>query len=146
MANYVITIGRTYTFAASHRIQGHPKCGRMHGHDYVVWVKVASSALTQGMVLDFADLDRYIKPILDQMDHKYLLAQNQSTEGLKIEEIYPVPIATSTAELLAMYLFTQIDHLLPAGRELLEVQVWENPRSYATYSKSAAYNMNAPTY
>lgn len=69
-------IFREFTFEAAHRLphvpEGH-KCARLHGHSYRVQVHVAGEVDQQaGWVMDFADIKRAFRPILDQLDHHYL--------------------------------------------------------------------------
>jgi 6-pyruvoyltetrahydropterin/6-carboxytetrahydropterin synthase len=55
-------------FAAAHVIQGHPKCGRMHGHNYQLLAKVYGSSEEW---LDFEDIKRKVDQFVDeQYDHK----------------------------------------------------------------------------
>ena len=58
-----------FKFEAAHRLVGHPKCGALHGHSYLVTVKLSNASLHDGMLVDLdevhEDLDFYIKPELD---------------------------------------------------------------------------------
>ncbi|HLE81832.1 MAG TPA: 6-carboxytetrahydropterin synthase, partial [Dehalococcoidia bacterium] len=42
LAKHTHSITKTYWFSAAHMLVGHPKCGRMHGHNYRVDVTVAA--------------------------------------------------------------------------------------------------------
>jgi len=71
------TISRSYTFCAAHRIEGHPKCGRLHGHNYVVTVQLYGIRDSEtGMVLDYGLLDEVVKPLIDSFDHRYIVSQS----------------------------------------------------------------------
>lgn len=66
-------IQKTFTFEAAHTIPGHPRCGRLHGHSYVVTVVMQGAVHpVTGMVLDFADLKREVSPIISRLDHTFL--------------------------------------------------------------------------
>lgn len=50
---------------------GH-KCGRLHGHTYLLTVTVSGEVNNIGWVVDFADIKEAINPIINQLDHHYL--------------------------------------------------------------------------
>ncbi len=142
------TVSRSYTFAAAHRVQGHPKCGRLHGHNYRVEVHLGASELDgQSMVLDFGDLDRVVKPLVDELDHRYIVSASNLAGGdpyykaaIDCGDVIELDIAATTAECLAEYFHGQIRMLLPlifpyfAGLVYyLRVSVQETERSVATY-------------
>ena len=56
-----------------HRLPGHPRCGVPHGHTYSVEVQV-EGPVVDGMVVDFADLKRSLREVLDPLDHADLNA------------------------------------------------------------------------
>mgnify|MGYP001104887136 CR=1 FL=1 len=62
-------IARLYKreFAAAHIIAGHPRCGRMHGHNYVLLAKVYGQSSEW---LDFEDIKRKVDQFIDERyDH-----------------------------------------------------------------------------
>ena len=70
-------IGRRFTFEAGHHLPNVPsahKCGRKHGHSYVLWVELEGSKdRTLGWLLDFAFIDEIVKTIVVSMlDHREL--------------------------------------------------------------------------
>jgi len=58
-------------FAAAHRLAGSgSKCESLHGHNFGVTVEVAGDHLDDtGMLMDFGDLKKILKEVLDQLDH-----------------------------------------------------------------------------
>jgi len=55
-------------FASAHIIAGHPKCGRLHGHNYTLVVKVYGRS---GEWLDFEDIKRSTDKVIDERyDHQ----------------------------------------------------------------------------
>jgi 6-pyruvoyl tetrahydropterin synthase/QueD family protein len=57
------------TFSAAHCIEGHPKCGEKHGHNYTVSLEVDGSVVKR-MVMDFHDMKGALKGVTDRYDHK----------------------------------------------------------------------------
>ncbi len=51
--------------------EGH-KCGRLHGHTYVLTVSVKGPVREDGFICDFADVKAAIAPLIKQLDHRLL--------------------------------------------------------------------------
>ncbi len=83
----MLLISKTYQFDSAHKL-AHPdwsperngqvygKCARLHGHTYQLTVELTGPPMRDGMILNYFDLDRLIKPWLyDDLtgpDHNYL--------------------------------------------------------------------------
>ena len=68
-----ITVGKEYKFDSAHLIPDHPNCGFLHGHTYNLKVEVTGYVdIWSGMVIDFGDLNKILKPLIKKLDHKYL--------------------------------------------------------------------------
>ena len=67
-------ISKTFSFEASHILPKHPgKCSRLHGHSFKLLVAVQGSINPEtGFVMDYADLSKVVRPIIDDLDHKHL--------------------------------------------------------------------------
>ncbi|RMH44314.1 MAG: 6-carboxytetrahydropterin synthase QueD [Deltaproteobacteria bacterium] len=65
-----------YKFEAAHRLPKVPpdhKCARMHGHSYEVQVTVAGEVDPEfGWLVDFAEIDAVVRPLIAQLDHRVL--------------------------------------------------------------------------
>lgn len=120
-------IAKDFTFAAGHRIVGHPgECARPHGHNYRVRVTLAAGELDEiGMVLDFADLKRIVGEILTPFDHRML------------NDVEPFTTVATTAERLAEHVFaeaaTRVREQTGERVAVERVEVWENETSMASY-------------
>ncbi len=81
----MMRVGIADYFDSSHYIPGHGKCGKMHGHTYRVEVEVEGE-LKGGMVIDFADLKRALREVIDELDHRVLndLIENPTCENICI--------------------------------------------------------------
>jgi 6-pyruvoyltetrahydropterin/6-carboxytetrahydropterin synthase len=71
-----VELTRKYRFAAAHHLprapQGH-KCRRLHGHSYEIEVAVSGTVDPDtGWLLDFGDLDRVVRPVIAELDHRNL--------------------------------------------------------------------------
>lgn len=57
-------------FSAAHRIEGHPRCGRIHGHNYRVCVTVAEQ---EPLEVDLDELEEWLhREVYMVLDHQYL--------------------------------------------------------------------------
>ena len=87
-------------FAAAHIIAGHPKCGRMHGHNYTLLVRV------HGRSSEWLDFE-FIKNTTDQLiDQKY---DHQD-------------IGNMTCERLAGQIQEQLSNLF---KTMVKIELWE---------------------
>jgi 6-pyruvoyltetrahydropterin/6-carboxytetrahydropterin synthase len=62
-------IGVSEYIDCAHFLPGHPKCGTLHGHTYKVEVTVEGQPKS-GMVVDFADLKKSLREVLNLYDHR----------------------------------------------------------------------------
>ncbi|MCE5295739.1 MAG: 6-carboxytetrahydropterin synthase [Euryarchaeota archaeon] len=70
-------------FSACHFIAGHEKCGRLHGHTYVVSLKLFGDIGENGMIMDFVIVKRALRAMAEELDHRVLIPSNSGK--LKIE-------------------------------------------------------------
>jgi 6-pyruvoyltetrahydropterin/6-carboxytetrahydropterin synthase len=80
-----ILIRRRYDLEVAHLLtagvpEGH-KCRRLHGHRYELTLHVGGELNADGMLIEYDDLDRVIRPVLRAVDHHSLntLAERCST-------------------------------------------------------------------
>jgi 6-pyruvoyltetrahydropterin/6-carboxytetrahydropterin synthase len=62
-------LGLTEYVDCAHFLNGHPKCGRIHGHTYRVDVTIEGEK-KDGMVVDFAELRDTVRRVLAPYDHR----------------------------------------------------------------------------
>lgn len=103
-------------FSACHFILRHEKCSRLHGHSYIVRLRLEGDIGKDGMIMDFVVLKKVLKAMVEEMDHKTLVptasdevrvtADDESVEVLSCGKRYVFPrsdvtlldIPTTTAE------------------------------------------------
>lgn len=115
------SVFKEFCFEAAHKlpnvIEGH-KCGRLHGHSYRFTVEIEGDVDSYtGFIIDFADIKKVIKPIVETLDHYYL----NDIEGLE----------NSTCENLAKWLFDKISLKL----SIVSVKVFETCTAGAIYGR-----------
>lgn len=112
-------------FSSAHNLRGYKgKCEALHGHNWKVEaVFGAGKTDKNGLVLDFHEIKKMLKAVLDGLDHKYL------------NEIEFFKKNNPTSENLARYIFNEIGARVTPSACLKEVTVWESDNCAATYSK-----------
>ncbi len=112
------------TFAAAHQLREYRgKCENLHGHNYRVRIAVAAEELDRtGLVVDFVELKRGMREVLEQLDHKYL------------NEVPPFDVLNPSAENIAKFIYDEMPPALKSGRaRISSVKIWETDTSTATY-------------
>lgn len=140
-----------HVFSAAHFITfGGDICERLHGHNYRVAVEVFGSLDENQYVIDFIALRDELRALTDQLDHRMLLPTNHplirvSATDHEVEVVFTpdgrrwvfprgdcvlLPLANTTAELLADYLgrqlLTAIERRTGIRPSRLRIEVDEN--------------------
>jgi 6-pyruvoyltetrahydropterin/6-carboxytetrahydropterin synthase len=69
----MIKIGKSFRWEMGHRLPDHPGgCRNLHGHSYRLQVEVAGQPAQDGMVMDYDDISRVVKPLLAKWDHAFM--------------------------------------------------------------------------
>jgi len=114
----------TQDFSSSHQLRNYGgKCENMHGHNFGVEVVVEGDKLDDKVhyLVDFKEIKRHTKAILDRLDHKHL------------NEIEPFTEINPSSENIAMFIYKELKPTLPEIVRLAEVSVSEKDSSKATY-------------
>jgi 6-pyruvoyltetrahydropterin/6-carboxytetrahydropterin synthase len=115
------SVGVADSFAAAHFIPGHPKCGRLHGHNYRVEVRLEGNGLnSMGFVVDFGAIKHSLHDVIGKMDHTLL------NESVSADYLPP------SAEKLAQYVHDQLVKAL-GSQAGMSVKVFETEGSWAEY-------------
>jgi 6-pyruvoyltetrahydropterin/6-carboxytetrahydropterin synthase len=138
-------------FSACHFLKEHPKCSRLHGHNYYVSVEVSDELDKNYFVVDFMELKKKLKAIVEPLDH-YILIPTEA-DGIKIHHqgesievrtptkryVFPktdvslMPLPATTSELLAKYIHDKLKEMYQ--KKKIVVKVGESKSSMATYQE-----------
>ena len=72
--------------SACHFIPQHEKCSRLHGHSYIVRLRLEGEIGENGMIMDFVVLKKKLKEMIDEMDHAVLLPARSEIVKITAEE------------------------------------------------------------
>jgi 6-pyruvoyltetrahydropterin/6-carboxytetrahydropterin synthase len=113
-----------YTFAAGHALREYKgKCENIHGHNYKVQLVVAGERLdSAGLLMDFGEMRRGIRGIVDRLDHQFL------------NDLTPFDKLNPSAENIAKYFYDQLDpQIRGRGLHVQAVTIWETDTTSATF-------------
>jgi 6-pyruvoyltetrahydropterin/6-carboxytetrahydropterin synthase len=100
---------KTFQFEAAHLLPHLPaahKCRRLHGHSFKVELAVEGDCDPNlGWVIDYVEISRAFKPILDKLDHFYL----NEIPGLE----------NPTSENIAIWIWQRLKPKLPLLSEIV---------------------------
>lgn len=132
-----------HSFDSAHFLANYDgKCGNIHGHRWRVEVEVESQTLLSGgqldgMVIDFGDLKKDVKILVDYYDHALIIQKDTMRketlefiveDGFKIIEVDFRP----TAENFSAFFFKAMKN---KGYNVKRVTVYETPTNSATYEE-----------
>lgn len=137
MEKEVCTLTRVYRFSAAHRLHSprysdeenrriFGKCNnpKGYGHDYYIEVTVTGNIDSEtGMIVSVDYLDRVVKEIIDELDHK----------RLDIEVPYFMEFQPS-GENIVKYLWLQLEQRIK-GVKLFHLKLWETRDNYFEFFK-----------
>lgn len=146
-------------FSAGHFITIGDFCERIHGHNFRVAATVEGPLDANGYVFDFIALRDRLQDLCDRLDHRMLLPDRHPAIRLDVSErevearfgdrrwVFPkeecvlLPIAQTTAELLADWLAGQLLSLLDGAiLTALTVRVEENFGQWAGCRRDLSAN------
>ena len=73
-------------FSACHFIPRHEKCSRLHGHSYIVRLRLEGDIGEDGMIMDFVVLKKKLKEMIEEFDHRTLLPSKSKEVGITVSE------------------------------------------------------------
>ncbi len=130
-------------FDSAHFLHGYNgKCANIHGHHWIVEVKISGGKLQgsgekRGMLLDFGDFKKAVKEIAEGFDHSLIYEKGTlkpatlavlKEEGFSLVETYFRP----TAENFAAHIYAD---LCQKGMPVSSVTVYESPENCAVYGE-----------
>lgn len=130
-------IAKDFKWEMSHRLPFHEgPCRNIHGHTYKVRIEITGELNEQSMVLDYYDVERIVRPLIQRLDHSFLCDENDKTmlgflkeEGFK----YNVMKKHTTAENILELFFGELEpkFQLYKNVEKLKIRIYETDDVYA---------------
>ncbi len=111
-------------FAAAHQLRGYKgACEKLHGHNWRVTVAVTAERLNDiGIAIDFHDLKKSLREVLDQLEHTFL------------NDIFPFTQINPSSENIAKWIYDSMTKKINGDDlEVASVTVWESDAASASY-------------
>jgi 6-pyruvoyltetrahydropterin/6-carboxytetrahydropterin synthase len=129
-------IAKEFNWEMGHRLPEHfGKCKNIHGHSYKMLVEIEGEVLESGMVMDYYHLRDAIGPIVEKMDHAFLVYKDDKNVIEFLEKMNSKRVIVdfqSTVENITRYFLQEITKLkLPSNIHKIKVRVCETPDDYA---------------
>lgn len=163
MESYTIEIEKDeLVFCAAHFITyGGGCCEKLHGHNYRVAARLTGGLDRHGLVHDFVEVRDLLLELVRRLDHRTLLPESnphldlrRGAEEIEVRyrdrtyrfpagDVVVLPVANTTAELLARHLADElVDRLTADGGGApvseIEIEVEESFGQSATYRRELA--------
>lgn len=129
-------IAKEFRWEMGHRLPFHNgKCKNLHGHSYKCMIELSGNAEENGMVLDYYDVKKIIEPIIENLDHSFMVYKEDYELLELLEKLNSKMVVVnfqSTAENICMFLLDEIKKTeLPSNINKIKVRIFETENTYA---------------
>ncbi len=129
-------IAKEFRWEMGHRLPEHfGQCKNIHGHSYKMLVEFEGELDENGMVIDYYDVEKIINPIIEKLDHAFLVNKDDKLTVEFLEKLNSKKVVVdfeSTVENICIYLLNKIKTAdLPANVKAIMVRVSETEEDYA---------------
>jgi 6-pyruvoyltetrahydropterin/6-carboxytetrahydropterin synthase len=129
-------IAKEFRWEMGHRLPEHfGLCKNIHGHSYKMIVQFEGELDTNQMVIDYYDVEKIINPIIEKLDHSFMVNKEDKIvlEFLeKMKSKKTIVDFNSTVENICSYLLYKIkESSLPSNVSSVKVRVYETQFDYA---------------
>lgn len=126
-------------FSSCHIIPHHRKCSRLHGHTYIIHLKIEGYADESGFLMDFSIIKNALRTLAETLDHRVLLPGKNDhinvsqTHGnvhvnylekkymFPSEDVLILDIETLTAEILSEYIATEFIRIAQIPENIISI-------------------------
>ncbi|WMT50461.1 MAG: 6-carboxytetrahydropterin synthase [Ferroplasma sp.] len=143
------------TWSAGHYVPDNDKCKKFHGHDYSIDILIDSGGVqSSGMLMDFTLVKKAVKPVIERMDHKFIVPEmdirNSTVNGMidivvrgiyrgsmPEGDVFIFPYPVDTAEYIAEYCYKEIHKKIQGmmGNLKMKIIIHEGPGNMASYTE-----------
>ena len=129
-------IAKEFNWEMGHRLPEHfGKCKNIHGHSYKMLVEIDGDVMENGMVMDYYHLKDVVEPLVEKMDHAFLVYYEDKTVIEFLEKMNSKKVVVefqSTVENITKFFLDEIKKVkMPSNIHKVKVRVCETPDDYA---------------
>lgn len=123
-------IGKEFIWQMSHRLPFHNGvCKNIHGHSYQMRVEIEGEIDSNGMIMDYYDMDTILAPLISKLDHSFCVNDDDTIMLNFLKEnnfkYYVIP-STTTAENLAQYILDNVKPEFQKFKNLNKIKIRVN--------------------
>ena len=132
-------IAKEFHWEMGHRLPEHfGLCKNIHGHSYKMIVEFEGELDKNQMVIDYYDVEKIIKPVIEKLDHSYMVNKDDKILLEFLEKVDSKRVVVdfyATAENICTYLLNEVKKCsLPSNILSVKVKVHETQFDYAEES------------
>src|SRR3989304_2397171 len=132
----LMKVAKEFKWEMGHRLPEHfGNCKNIHGHSYKMIVEFEGELNKDEMIIDFYDIDRIIKPLVEKLDHAFMVNKNDSDVLAFLDKIKSKKLIVdfnSTVENLCNYALKEIKKFeLPENILSVAIRIYETNEDYA---------------
>lgn len=129
-------IAKEFNWEMGHRLPEHfGKCKNIHGHSYKMIVELEGIVDDSGMVMDYYDVKKIIEPIVERLDHAFMVYKEDMEIISFLEKMKSKMVIVSfqsTVENICKYFLDEIKKIkLPPNVKKVSVRIHETADDYA---------------
>jgi 6-pyruvoyltetrahydropterin/6-carboxytetrahydropterin synthase len=134
-----LKIAKEFHWEMGHRLPDHfGLCKNIHGHSYKMILTVEGQINQKQMVIDYYDLERIINPIIQQLDHAFMVNRNDNLVLEFLEKLNSKKVIVdfdATVENICLFILDKIKNTkLPSNIKSISVRIYETQFDYAEES------------
>lgn len=129
-------IAKEFRWEMGHRLPEHfGQCRNIHGHSYKMLVEIEGELNSQGMIMDYYDLKQAVNPVIEKLDHAFMVHENdrdviEFLEKMKSKKV--VVNFNSTVENICRYLIKELKpESFPENVKTVRVKISETFDDFA---------------
>jgi 6-pyruvoyltetrahydropterin/6-carboxytetrahydropterin synthase len=132
-------IAKEFRWEMGHRLPEHfGKCKNIHGHSYRMIVELEGDVKDSGMLMDYYDLKKIVEPIVEKLDHSFMVYKDDKEIISFLEKMKSKMIVVnfqSTVENICSYILNEIKKIsFPQNVKRISVRIYEIADGYAEES------------
>ena len=129
-------VAKEFRWEMGHRLPEHfGNCKNIHGHSYKMIIEFEGELNESEMIIDFYDIDRIIKPLIEKLDHAFMVNKNDSDVLAFLDKIKSKKLVVdfnSTIENICNFVLKEIKKFeLPENISSVAIRIYETNEDYA---------------
>ncbi|MEJ5262280.1 MAG: 6-carboxytetrahydropterin synthase [Ignavibacterium sp.] len=129
-------IAKEFHWEMGHRLPEHfGLCKNIHGHSYKMIVEFEGDLNKVQMVIDYYDVEKIINPVLQELDHSFMVNKNDKVVLEFLEKMNSKKVVVdfdATVENICKFMLNKISNAkLPDNIKSVKVRIYETQFDYA---------------